>query len=195
MRFKSRALGIAFLFSSILAPASSWASFLLEPYAGYAAFGSLSLRDVDSGSYNGVGFGVRGALQLLDLVFAGADLSYYPALNVSNSSYLGNSTINTKVGLIAGVNVPLLPFRFWVGYNPFDRLSYSYSGTNNSLGGHSFKFGAGFKMIPLISINVEYIITSYGSLDLRNSSASDVLGGDNLTGKSILFSASVPLSL
>lgn len=194
MRLKSQLLGIAFLFLSTVLPTSSWAGFLVEPYLGYGAFGSLSLNDVGRGSYNGVGLGVRGAYQIIDLVFAGLDLNYYPGINVSNSPFLANGTVNTKVGIIAGVNVPILPLRFWVGYNPFDRMSYSYSGTNNSLTGQSVKFGAGFKLIPLISINVEYIITTYGSLNIRDQSADTLLGGNNVTGKSVLFSASLPLS-
>jgi hypothetical protein len=196
MRIKTLATIASLLVVTALSSPSAKAGLLVEPYAGYSFFGSVNNSGTDYGSYNGVGFGARGAIQILDLVFGGVDASYYPSLGydpASTGTVFSGGIKNTKVGLVAGVSLPLLPLRFWLGYNFVDKLSGSVGTTDVSLSGNSFKLGAGFKFI-LVSLNAEYIITSYGSLDV-GSVAQALPGGNNFTGKTIVLSASVPLSL
>jgi hypothetical protein len=195
MRFNKKAIICLFISLSAI-PSQSWAGILLEPYVGYGLFGSFSRSGTDLGSYNGFGFGGRGGITILDTLFGAVDFSSFPSLGVdtTTSSVLGGGTANTKLGLVAGVNIPILPFRFWVGYNFLDKMNNTYSGQENSLSGHSFKLGAGFKLIPLVSLNAEYIITNYNDLSAAGTSI-PLPGGDSITGKMILFSASVPLSI
>ena len=169
----------ASLFFSLGAHASGL-SLTAEPYLGYT-MGSMSQTTVESnqtktttdlGSLKGLGFGARALVEFQGLFFVGPDFSYsklgYAASDqfITNipglSKVVDNGTSRTTLGVVAGVELPILPLRFWVGYNFLDQLNsdcdvvlsqaasqatglnsvnqkYDYSGT-------SFKVGAGYKI-------------------------------------------------
>lgn len=185
-------------------PLSAHAGFLfVEPYVGYGLGGGMSLTaagtSLDLLNYKGIGLGARAGFHL-GVVFVGADYSYYPTLatsypNGAASVAFGTATYNgendklSRLGAVLGVNIPVLPIRAWVGYNPMEKL-----GDNTlTLNGRSFKAGLGLTPLPFISLNVEYILSTYTS-STADGVSQDIDSSASLTSKMILVSASVPLS-
>jgi hypothetical protein len=187
MRFKHLLIAAVFAMSTLL-PKSGTAALFIEPYLGYQFAGSISSNNLDFGDYKGLGGGARAAIQIIDLLYVGADFSYYPSLGFSsgNNTSLDGGASQTRLGAVAGVSIPVLPLRFWLGYNFIDKISQS----NTTLDGSSFKLGAGLKLVPLVSLNLEYFFTNNGS-----ASVNDISTDIDATGKALVFSVSLPLSL
>src|SRR5690242_1117524 len=106
-------------------------TFGAEPYVGYAALGGLTANQstvsTDAGKLSGVVLGARGHVGFLDMFFAGPDLSYnimsYAAPSGTTYSAEDVSSVSSfKLGLMAGLQLPTIPFRFWLGYNFLDKL-------------------------------------------------------------------------
>lgn len=187
--------------SASLAHASA-TSILLEPYLGYGVAGSLSYNNLDAGTFSGMGFGARLGVSLEELFFGAIDTTYYPTAGYSIPAgaipFFSGNPNNYRLGLVAGIALPIIPLRFWVGYNFIENFSGNTSSYFASFGssgtltanGTSFKFGVGYKLIPFISLNAEYITSSLSNYS--SASASGTL--PNASGKVLVFSASVPLS-
>jgi hypothetical protein len=173
-----------------------------EPYVGYGLLGGASVTvsgvTQERGNFTGFGVGARGTVGFAEMFFAGLDLSYYPSFSYSPPS--GTTITSTadggakslKAGLVAGVTLPAIPLRFWLGWNILDRVSDS-APADIVLKGMSFKVGAGYKVIPLLSLNAEYIMASYGTYDVTTSGVTASTTGDfSFSHKMLLLSASVP---
>jgi hypothetical protein len=201
--------------------ADSMVSFTAEPYVGYGLLGGVTKDDgkgtsTDLGNFTGFGLGARGLVNFAGLFFGGIDLSYYPSFSYSpangrsetSSGGIDKGTKSFKGGLVAGVALPVIPLRFWLGFNVIDRLSDSSSGTTSGVDfttdttvkGHSFKIGAGYRPIPLLSLNVEYIMASYG--ESETTTKIPTLGYDQKTTDTtssvkhnlLMLTASVPFT-
>lgn len=184
--------------------------YTIEPYAGYGLLGGTSLTSVgvtkDAGNLTGIGLGTRATARFLDMFFAGADVSYYPSMSFSPPSTTTSSGAADsgakilKAGLVGGISLPLLPLRFWLGWNILDRLSSSKiinsSTTDLTAKGMSFKVGAGYQVIPFLSLNAEYIMTTYTSGENTTQGTVTNQPSDySLSHKMFVISASVPLNL
>lgn len=191
--------------------ADSGVSFTAEPYVGYGLIGSTNFSidggagvsgDVNTGSLTGFGFGARGLVNFLELFFAGIDVSYYPSFSHGEPSTSSTYTVslngnpkNFKGGLVAGVALPAIPLRFWLGLNVIDKISTSNNSTDFSTSGLSFKVGAGFRPIPLLSINAEFIRSSYGTFENTTGGVTTKTdSGLTLTHNLLFLSASVPFT-
>jgi hypothetical protein len=180
-------------------------SFLAEPYAGWSlagkATGSSTITgatfDGDIGTFNGFTFGARAGAEFSELVFGALDFSYAPsfsftpeaALAASGTGLAGNLK-STRLGLTAGILVPALPIRAWIGFNFLDKISDD----DSTLSGMSFKIGAGVKPIPLLSLNAEFIMGWINSVTQGTVSA-DLPSGVSLKHRTLLLTASVPFTL
>ena len=89
------------------------------------------------------------------------------------------------MGVTAIFSPPVLPIRVWAGYHFSDKLTQKYGSYRFEKTGTSLKFGGGLSLIPLgiasITINAEYIMTTYGDFALTGSQGSVTIGGDTLT--------------
>ncbi len=197
---------LAGLLVSCISSAQAATSFMVEPYLGYSLLGGLSATTSGTttqlGSYTGLEVGSRVAVGF-DMFFAGADVSYAPSLGyaapaVASSVTLADAgTTHFKLGAVAGIELPALPLRFWLGYNFIDQLADSSVGggtTSSGASGSSLKLGAGYKVIPLVSINAEYIMTGLASTSSGGTST-NLPTGTSAGMSSLLISASVPLGL
>lgn len=107
------------------------------------------------------------------------------------------------MGIVAGVNVPVVPLRFWLGYNFSDKLNNTPqtarsgipAGTEVGLNGNGIKAGIGFTPLPLLSFNAEYIYSKYDSITLNGVDTPLSAGTAGIINKVLLLSLSVPLSL
>ena len=186
---------------------TTWA----EPYIGWSTFGqansSVPTGDAKLGTFGGLALGGRAAISFLGLFYAGVDFSYHPSLNFdpTDLGMFDSGTTLTRLGVVGGVNVPipLLPLRFWVGYNFLDNLNNTtnqdragiLSGTDVSLSGHSFKAGLSYFLFSVVSLNAEYLASVYNSYSQSSISASIPYGGSNVTTHSLLLSVGVPFTL
>ncbi len=214
MKFKKFAYAVLpALFSVASAQAAgSEVGFVIEPYAGWGTGGfSVSANSgasVDMGTISGVGLGARGLLQFGEMFFVGPDFSFYPGLGFTASSLLGGgkdeltSIKNTKLGLVGGIELPMAPVRFWLGFNILDSLSFQDSsatsgafnyGSEATLKGTSFKVGAGYKFLPILSGNIEYVMASYTKVTSGEKSL-DIVDG-SFKNNRFLITLSAPFSL
>ena len=117
----------AFFVSS--AQAMIWA----DPYAT-VGFGTMTSSDTtnDSESANlGYGLGVRAGMDFM-MFFAGVDLSYKTGtykntVNSDGTEVADPTTFDSTqltAGLIAGVSVPVLPIRGWIGYDLLNTYTF-----------------------------------------------------------------------
>lgn len=194
------------LFVSCLSSAQAATNFIVEPYLGYSFLGGVSVSNsgttVQLGSYAGLQVGSRVAVGL-DMFFVGADVSYAPSLGytapaaLSNLTFADSGTTHFKLGAVAGVELPALPLRFWLGYNFMDQIadsSVSGGTTPSGARGSSLKLGAGYTVIPFVSINAEYIMTNIAST-FSGGTSTNLPSGTSAGMNSLLVSVSVPLDL
>ncbi len=188
----------AFFVSS--AQAMIWA----DPYAT-VGFGTMTSSDTtnDSESANlGYGLGVRAGMDFM-MFFAGVDLSYKTGtykntVNSDGTEVADPTTFDSTqltAGLIAGVSVPVLPIRGWIGYDLINTYTISeYSATNDiTYRGSTLKIGAGFKMIPFIQIWAEYQMQTFTEYEIEGSDP--VEPADSVKNNIIALGVSIPLSI
>ncbi len=185
--------GIFYFFFFSLGAYSSDVSVFAEPYLVYTA-GSFDLNpptaanpageQMDMGTLNGLGFGTRFLVDYNDVIFLGPEFSYSSFKYSPSYQYIetltgygidhmtDDYTIKMTVGLVAGIKLPVIPLRFWIGYNFYDHLRtnwFYWSSTQiydhyvANFSGESFKLGAGYGFLPFLSANVEYMRSSYSS--------------------------------
>ena len=153
---RTAALGL----STILVSSSASAHIKLEPYAGYNVTGTLSDASGTSlGTYTGFTVGARLVVPLGNVLFFGADGSYAPGYNYTDSSSNpGTNVTATRVGAVLGLDVPG-PFRLWGGYNFMD----SFAASGSTYTGTSLKGGLGIKLGRVVSVQGEYINSTYSN--------------------------------
>lgn len=194
--FKKVLLPVVSLMAMSSAAFAAPVGFGVEPYAGYTFAGSFkSGADYPGGTgtnnnFNGFTLGARALVNFEEIFFAGPDFTIIPTSNWDGSAS-GVSHNNVRLGLVAGVKLPML-FRVWAGYNFIDNQNTSQNNQSTQLAGSSFKLGVGYSILPMLSANAEFLMNKYGKFtDESNKSVS----GDIGSGKSFLLSVSAPLSL
>ena len=190
------------LFVSFSTMNASKASLLIEPYVGYA-IGKQDYSLTANGSAtsvssylapNGIAYGARAGLGFGPLYVTG-DFSMW-SYDGSIPGTTGNITPSHGFLTIGGTVIfspPVLPFRVWVGYNFIDKNTQTWGSSEYSVTGSSIKFGGSFNLIPLISVNAEYIMSTYGNFSITN--VSPTLGMNDVKQNTVLVSVSVPFSV
>lgn len=162
------------------------AGIFVEPYLGYG-FGSYE-NGADKGKITGPVLGGRVAGEFA-MVFIGGDYSMGLGNKINSDNTSSDLDVDTSMlfGVI-GVNLPVV--RAWVGYGLMNetKVKTAIADTTHSGGSH-VKLGVGFSLIPMLSLNAEYIISDYKKLESSLGS-----GDSNLKSNTVLVSASVPLS-
>lgn len=180
---------------------SAQAGWLVEPYLGYN-MGSFSGKtkvggtEIDA-SDNGLGFGARFAYDFIGL-FAGIDYSMM-STTIKYDKPAGSKddkADHSKLFAVVGYSLPAIPLRFWAGY-AFSN-AWTVKGTDGASDtkytGSAFKFGGGYTVIPMLSLNLEYVINSYDKWSSGGSSGNVSDAYSDFKSSAIFFSASVPLS-
>lgn len=191
MSLKSKRLIPILSFLLLSAPAFAGIGIGAEPYIGYGVAGSYgSGVSATSDSYTSFAVGAKAVIKIEDLIFVGPAFDYLPSLGYPGPT----SSSSLKLGLIAGVQLPI-PFRLWAGYNFIDNMNYSITTSGGTLtgqiSGSGWRFGAGYKVLPFLSLNAEYLITNSGTSTITSSvqSTSSTISS---TGKVVLVSVSMP---
>lgn len=168
---------------TLLGGASAHAGLLLEPYAGYysSTLKQTGAKDIKA---TGLGYGARVGFEKMGFM-AGID---YMTGAMTDDMTPKDDVTPTDIGLFVGYDFPIL-LRIWGEYDFTHEAklkSSSVSGTEK--GGSAIKVGAGFSVLPLLSINLEYqtgTYTKWNSTSLTNDVTSNTIG----------LSVSVPFNL
>ncbi len=152
------------------------AGMMFEPYVGYElgnyktklapALGGLNL----SGVANGVGAGARLAYMFPVLLFIGVDGQYSSVKFEDKTADEGltktNDTATRTAGYLLGGFEFLMGFRVYAGYGVYNKLEVNRTGTTTTYtGGTNMKLGVGFRLVPKVTLNFEYITRTYDSYD------------------------------
>lgn len=181
---------LSLVFASILClSATANAGLLVEPYAGYG-FGKFNDKTTPSkGDVSGGAIGARLG-GTFTMVFVAADLMTTISGKTKYTS--GNTgsfdTTNTAVYADVGVDLPVI--RAWGGYGIVNNLTIKTPiGDEKLSGGSHFKLGVGFHVIPMLSLNVEYLVDTF-----KKAKVGALSGTTDTTANEVLLTASVPFS-
>lgn len=162
---------ICFLF--VFGQEKANASFLVDPYIGYA-IGQMELEQSGvTAEYTQTGsmMGARVGWQSFGLML-GADVGYAPTLTRELTlAALGgikgteDEFSGTYMGAFVGYDFPIL-LRAWATY--FFDITYSPE-SGNDVKATGTSFGVGFSGLPFVSLNAEYRMLSYDDSELENS--------------------------
>jgi hypothetical protein len=127
------------------------AGILVEPYLGY----TISDYEIGSSSYdaNGLIYGARLGYEFPLLWFA-LDYMMSDQTVELNPDEDGSAK---RLGVVAGVTAPL-GIRAWLGYYFSDKFEFD---DGAELEGNGFKLGIGFRLIPMLHLNFEYLSSTY----------------------------------
>ncbi|MEQ1875856.1 MAG: hypothetical protein ABL958_04360 [Bdellovibrionia bacterium] len=167
---------------------------LIEPGIAYRT-GTFDGGTGATGKVSGVGLTARLAMSF-PMIFAGLDLGYNFGTITPDSGPSGDATAVT-VGPVVGVSLPALPLRFWAAYLLWD---YTTSKTTSApaydrvISGTGIKIGGGYTIIPLLSVNLDYVMHTYTKYDDKLLNSSGDLTS-SVKGTDFVISASIPLDL
>ena len=161
MKFTQQILlaGLALLFVNV-----AHAGILIEPHIGYTlgtfestVTGSSSATKYDN---NNVIFGARLGFKFA-ILMAGLDYEMVSGGKLkAQSSGVSDATLatSTPYGFV-GVRLPMV--RAWVGYSPADSLTGTVSSVDTKYTGSATKEGVSFTGLPILAINLEYVMHNY----------------------------------
>lgn len=177
-----------------IAPTAALADILIEPGIAYRT-GSYDGGTGNTGKVSGVGLSARAAYSFV-MVFAGLDLAYNFGTYSPDSGSSGDITAVTA-GPVVGVSLPALPLRFWAAYLLWDYATQKTSSTpavDQIISGTGLKIGGGYTIIPLLSVNLEYVMHTHTKFDNKAAGVSGDLP-TSVKGTDFVISASVPLDI
>lgn len=159
------------MLSLIAIPMSSQAGILLEPYIGMNA--TVSEYNTTFGKAGeavaGTIMGFRAGLTFT-MFFAAFDYHTGSNMDYDTKDSSGNTVSLSgdlaRTGLSLGANLPVLPFRFWLGYYTGNVNTSNAATRAEFKDGSGTKLGVGFTGIPFIDINVEMFTGSFDDLNI-----------------------------
>ena len=144
------------------------AGVLIEPYLGYLT-GKVEQSSNDW-DISGVNFGARLGYKSFLGLMGGLD---YMTGKLEDDANPKNDVTPSQLGVFVGFEFPIL-LRVYGVYGISNKAEFKDSATTNKYeGGDNIKLGVGFTALPLLSINLEYIMASYDEMD-GNSLTNDL---------------------
>ncbi len=134
------------------------ADLLLEPYVGY--FMGKSDDGTTKTDFDGMAFGGRVGYQNLGFM-VGAD---YMTGKWTDDDDPSNDITPSMLGVFAGYNFPIL-LRVYGVYGITTKSKVESSGSSFELEGSSIRLGVGTTILPLVSVNLEYMTSSFDEFD------------------------------
>lgn len=183
---KKLIIAIVFMFFSCQTVMAG--NFFIEPNVGYG-LGSHESDLVDS--LSGIYFGAKAGISF-GIPFVGADfLMGMPTESYTIPLSTDQDKSDTSIGVIVGAGFPAFPLRLWGGY--YFIHNSTYDSNNDKLTGSAIKFGLGYSVVPLVSLNAEYIMGTY---DERESGGTTTAVGEGSDEVNIIYiSLSVPFTM
>ncbi len=157
---------ITVIFSFLIFQQNASAALLLEPYLGYHA-GKIDLGG--ESNISGLSFGARVGYQDLGLML-GLDAMTGVWSDSASSSNADDTP--KDYGFFVGYNFPVM-MRVYGAYGFSSDLERKRNNATTDFSGSFMKFGVGFTMLPLVSLNLEYLSHSYDEAN-SNSLSTEV---------------------
>ncbi len=199
---KNRILFLMATFALIL-PLKSKADLLVEPYLSQeigvqvGKFSSTYLAGADfGGKTSGTGLGVRVGYTF-PLVWTALDINMMSAGNATydDSGFFSDVIKRNNYFIDVGVDLPFL-IRGWFGYGFKDTYEFENStGYSGKFEGTATKFGIGFKFIPFVSLNLEYVMHKYDKVSGSTFTGSFSDYFSKVENNALLVTVGIPLSL
>lgn len=202
----TRMLLVTLLF--VLAAAPAKAGLLLEPYLSYdlgvmnltfgTGAGSASGGTAKLGA-NGIGFGARVGYTI-PMFFAGLDYSMadLSLTEISDSAAALSADKGSRSSLFAIVGTHILFFRGYLGYGLIhDVVAKDSTGDSTFKGSGAIKIGGSFTGLPIVALNLEYIMATYDKVTTSIGDLSVASDGLYSEAKSstVILSVSAPFDL
>lgn len=164
----------------------TFASFLLEPYAGINLASQFQADGADdSESLSGTMYGARAGVERMGvMVGMDARISTWK-IDDSNDSELST----TSYGFFVGYNFPIM-LRIWASYTFGGDGTIKDSG--DLLNGSGYILGIGYKVLPFISLNFESGSLAFTEFETEAGVNTD---GRNDEARYYLLSVSVPINI
>lgn len=162
---------------------SAYGSFLFEPYGGTTFSGTLEESNTDA-LFTGASFGAKLGVQYT-YFFAGFDyrIGRFSVDAKEDDTTLEDDTLNNEqYFLFVGYEFPMW-FRAWGG---LALGGYASSNDRKFREGNGALVGLGYKGLPWVSVNLEYVTWGYDKVDPGSDS--------DLKGQHFLFSLSLPIN-
>ncbi len=176
------------------------ASFLVEPYGGYATSSSDGTNKTtgfrEKNTDSGAAVGARLGYVMPAGVWFGFDYFYFPSTAVKYDSPAGTSDgtgSRSTLFLNIGFEPDDVPARFFAGYGLMNTWTVEASSTETVLTGNAFKLGAGFKPFDKFAINIEYIQHMFSKAKTSGNEVDIDDAYDEFKSATVLISLSVPL--
>jgi hypothetical protein len=159
----------------------SQAGILIEPYLGYET-GDLSYTPVFTGTgtefkdvQTGTGYGLRLGYKFL-IPWVALDYSGVSGKAKTGASAIGFADTDytrSSLGAVVGADLPII--RLWAGYGLSNELAYKATASTaaSKFKGSYVKAGVGLKLIPFLSVNLEYKMNTYTKFD-NGTTESDI---------------------
>ena len=162
------------------------AGIFAEPYLGYG-FGSTEDDSTPPTKTDITGpvLGARVGGEFA-MLFIGADYSMSLGAKAESSGVSSDIDLTNLYGVV-GANLPII--RAWVGVGLMNEATVKGTPDTKFHGGSHFKLGLGFKVIPMLSLNAEYLMANYKKFE-----QGALTGTTDIKGNTVLISASLPLS-
>lgn len=145
------------MFAAIFATSAAQAGWLIEPYAGYAMG---KVKQTSSEDMKGPFYGLRAGWGMLGFSF-GAE--YMMGKFKDEDTGAGDEAADNTVadpGIFIAYKFPVM-IRAFATYFPSSKIESKDSTGSVDIKGSSMKLGVGFTMLPIVSINFEYMVGSY----------------------------------
>lgn len=187
-----------FLLTQLLFSITTHAAVFVEPGLGYNISGNLSDTDVPARDEDatGLGYYLRLGYQHLGL-FGGVSygLTNLTLEDKQDTTNPDEDWGGKELGAFIGYELPVM-LRFWGGYIFDTKLEREVTSqaTKKIYSGNGYKFGLGYKVIPLVSLNLEYKVFTYDEEEDDVGAVAPLTGVDEIEHKSIFLSVSVPFS-
>jgi hypothetical protein len=132
------------------------AGVLIEPYLGYSI--GTTEQGASENDISGVNFGARLGYKSFLGLMGGFD---YMTGTLQDDANPKNDVTPSQLGVFLGYEFPIL-LRVYGVYGISNKAKFKdRNGSDNLEGGNNMKLGVGFTALPLVSINLEYVVASY----------------------------------
>lgn len=171
------------------------AGVLLEPYIGYeqAPMDVVTVTPTDvSATDSGMFYGVRAGYRFADGLWLGAEYSAGSGNGKPKDATQADSTYS-KSAMSAVVGYDHGDFRVWGGYGLSDKMTFKDTTGETNFTGTNYKLGVGYKPVPSMSVNLEYLVPTYTKYNMNGGTDADVSTMfSKMSGSSTQLSVSMP---
>jgi len=193
----NRLLAVYILLVGVLIGFHANAGVLLEPFVGYDQE-TLAFTDTGgteaSSTNTGLDYGARIGYRFNPAWWVAAE--YAAGSGTAKSSVAGSAdSTYTKNAMGAVVGYEQGSFRFWGGYGLSHALTVKTASSETKYSGTNYKLGVGYKATGSVSVNLEYLVPQYKTINSGGVDADMSTAYSKFNGTSTCLSVSFPFDL